>query len=147
MAHKPAIKGNKGRIEDKRPCAQARPILGRKQNAKNEDLDSPTPQKVKNKHQKCIARPDKLIDNDKCMNDRQTMDSHGSRACIRLRHHSLVPSQYKRGEPWARGKRGYGLVVGKRGKSILGFPLKLFWRKCLAGMTYHLKEGEMSWNY
>ena len=44
------------------------------------------------------------------------------------------------------GKKGYAQVVGRRGKPILGFPLKLFWGKCPAGMTYHLKEGNMSWN-
>ena len=86
--------------------------------------DSPTPQKFKNKQQKCVARLDKLIDNDKCMNDRQTMDSHGSGARTRLRHHPFVPSHYKHGGPWVRGKRGYGLAVGRRGESILGFLLK-----------------------
>ena len=29
----------------------------------------------------------------------------------------------------------------------MGFLLKLFWGKCPAGMIYHLKEGEMSWNH
>ena len=28
--------------------------------------------------------------------------------------------------PWVRGKRWYGLAVGRRGESILGFHLKLF---------------------
>ena len=78
------------------------------------------------------------------MNGRQTIDSHGSGARTTLRHHPLVPSQYRHIGPWARGKRRYGLIVGRRGKSILGFPLKLFWGKCPAGMTYHPKEGKMS---
>ena len=38
-------------------------------------------------------------------------------------------------------------MVWRRGKSIMGFPLKLFWGKCPAGMTYHPKEGKMSWNH
>ena len=82
------------------------------------------PQKVKNKQQKHAARLDKLTGNGKRMNGRQTMDSYGSGACTRLKHHSLVPSQYKHGEPWARGKRGYSLVVGKRGEVYFGIPAK-----------------------
>ena len=74
------------------------------------------------------------------MNGRQALDSHGSGARIRLRHHSLVPNQYRSDGPWVRGKRGYGLAVGRRGKPILGFSLKFFWGKCLAGMTYHPKK-------
>ena len=78
------------------------------------------------------------------MNDRQALDSHGSGARTRLRHHSFVPNQYRDGGPWVRGKRGYGLAVGRMGKSILGFLFELFWGKCLARMTYYLKEGKMS---
>ena len=62
-------------------------------------------------------------------------------------HHQLVPSQYKIGGPWVRGKRGYGLAVGRREEPILRFPLKLFWGKGPARMTYHPKEGKMSWNH
>ena len=75
------------------------------------------------------------------------MDSYGSGARTRLRHHPLVPSQYKGGGPWVRGKRGFGLAVKRRGKPILGFLLKLFWGKCLVEMTYHPKEAKMSWNH
>ena len=81
------------------------------------------------------------------MNSRQTMDLDGSGARTKLKHHPLVPSQYRRSGLCARGKRGSGLVVERRGKSILGFLLKLFWGKCPAVITYHLKEGEMSWNH
>ena len=136
--HKPTINGNRGQIEEERARAQVRPSLERKRNAKNEDL--PTPQRVKNKQQKCAVRPDKPIGNGKCMNGKQTMDSYENGACIRLRHHPLIPSQYRYDGPWARGKRGYSLVVGRRRNSILGFSLKLFWGKCPAGMTYHQKE-------
>ena len=72
------------------------------------------------------------------------MDSHGSETHTRLKHHPLVPSQYRRGGPWVKGTRGYDLAVGKRGKSILGFPLKLFWGKCPVGITYHPKERKMN---
>ena len=32
-----------------------------------------------------------------------------------LKYHLLVPSQYRGGGPRLRGKRGYGLAVGRRG--------------------------------
>ena len=76
---------------------QARPNLGRKRNAKNKDPNSPTLQNVKNEQQICATIPDRLTGNGKRMDGRQTMDSHESGACIRLRHHPLVPSQYKHG--------------------------------------------------
>jgi len=44
-----------------------------------------------------------------------------------LKHHLLVPNQYKGGGPRVRGMRRCGLAVGRRGEPILGFPLKLFW--------------------
>ena len=75
------------------------------------------------------------------------MDSYGSEAHTRLMHHLLVPNQYRGSEPWVRGKKGYGLAVERRGKPVLGFSLKLFWGKCPAGMIYHPKEANMSWNY
>ena len=76
------------------------------------------------------------------MNSRKAMDTHGSGAHTKLRHHQLVLNQYRSGGPWVRGKKGYGLTVGRRGEPILGFSLKLFWEKCLAGMTYHPKKGK-----
>ena len=36
---------------------------------------------------------------------------------------------------------------GEKGEPILGFPFKLFWGKCLAGMTSHPKEANISWNH
>ena len=83
----------------------------------------------------------------KCMNSRQAMDTHGSGACTKLKHHQFVPNQYKSSGPWVKGKRGYSLAVGRRGEPILEFPLKLFWRKCPAGMTYYPKERKMNWNH
>ena len=75
------------------------------------------------------------------------MDSYGSGARTRLKHYQFVPSQYRGSGPWIRGKRRYGLVVERRGKPILGFPLKLFYRKCPAWMTCHPKKAKMIWNH
>ena len=100
------------------------------------------------KGQERVAKhANKLSGHGKLMTSRQIMDTHGSRARTRLKHNPLVPSQYRSGGLWVRCKRGYGLVVGRRGKPILGFPLKLFWGKCLTGMTYHPKDGKISWNH
>ena len=104
------------------------------------------PQRAK-RAAECAVGPDKPAGNGKCVNPRQAMDSYGSGAHTRLRHHSFVPSQYRGGEPWVTGKRGYGLTVERRGKPILGFSFKLFWGKCPAKMTYHPKEAKMSWNH
>ena len=71
----------------------------------------------------CVDEPSS---HGKCMNNKQAMDTYGGGACIRLRYHQLITSQYRSGGPWVRSKRGYGLAVGRRGKPILGFPLKLF---------------------
>ena len=38
----------------------------------------------------------------------------------------LIPNQYRIGRAWVRGKRGYGLAMGRMEELILGFPLKLF---------------------
>ena len=69
---------------------------------------------------------DKPLGHGKRMNSRQAMDTHGSGARTRLRHQQLVPSQYKNGGPWVRGKREYGSAVKRKGEPILGFLLKLF---------------------
>ena len=65
-----------------------------------------------------------------------------------LRHHLPVPSQYRGRGPWGRSMKMCGLAVGRRREPILGFLLKLFWReKCLAKMTSHPKEVNISWNH
>ena len=97
--------------------------------------------------ERVVERVDKPLGHGKRKNSRQAMDTHGSGARTRLKHHPLVPSQYRSGGPWVRGKKGYGLVVGRRGKPILGFPLKLFLGECPAEMTYHPKEGNMNLNH
>jgi len=73
------------------------------------------------------------------------MDTHGSGAHTQgLSTINLYLANTGSDEPWVKGKRGYGLVVERRRKPILGFLLKFFWEKCTAGMTYHPKEGKMS---
>ena len=59
---------------------------------------------------------------------------------------SLYPANTGGGGSWVRGKRVW-FGGGERVKPILGFLLRLFWRKCTAGMTYDLKEIRMSWNH
>ena len=49
------------------------------------------PQRVNRAAEHTIG-PDKPIGNDKRVNTRKAMDSYGSGAHIRLRHHPLVPS-------------------------------------------------------
>ena len=39
---------------------------------------------------------------------------------------NLYPANTRSGGSWVRGKRGYDLMVGRRGEPILGFPFKLF---------------------
>ena len=63
-------------------------------------------------------RPNKPLGYGKRMNNRQAMDTYGSGVCTRYRHHPFVPSQYRSGGPEVRGKKGYGSVVGRRGKPI-----------------------------
>ena len=63
--------------------------------------------------QECVAeRTNEPPCHAKHMSSRQALDTYESGACTRLRHHQPVPSQYRNGGPWAKGKRGYGLVVG-----------------------------------
>jgi len=57
------------------------------------------------------------------MKCRHALDSHGSGVRTRLRHHPLVPSQYRSNGPWVKGKRGYGLVVGRKGEVYSGVPV------------------------
>ena len=57
-----------------------------------------------------------------------------------LEHHLPIASQYKKDGPAIKGLRGCGLVVGEKG-SILGFLLRPFYEKCLAGMALLPKEG------
>ena len=42
---------------------------------------------------------------------------------------SLYPTNIESGGSWIRDRRGHGLEVGRGKKPILGFLLRLFWRK------------------
>ena len=75
------------------------------------------PQRVKQAIEHIVGL-DKPAGNGKLGNTRQVMDSYGSKARIRPRHHPLIPNQYEGGEPWVRSKRGYSLVVERIKKPI-----------------------------
>ena len=87
--------------------------------------------------QKCtVERIDQSPNHDKCMsNRRKTQDPSTTR---------LYPANLGSGGAWVRGKRGYGLAVGKGKKPILVFLLRLFWGKYPVGMACHPKEVKMS---
>ena len=70
--------------------------------------------------ERVTERADKPSSHGKRMNNRQAMDTHGSGARTRLRHHPLIPNQYRSGGSRVRGKRGYGLEVGRKGKAYSG---------------------------
>ena len=63
---------------------------------------------------------------------------------MRPMHQQPVPSQYRKW--WVMGQKAWS-SDGERRKPIMGFLLRLFWGKCLAGMTCHPKETRMSWNH
>ena len=61
------------------------------------------------------------------MNGRQALDSHESGARTRLKHHLFVHCQYRSSGLQVRGKKGYGLAVGRKGEVYSGVPaLALF---------------------
>ena len=70
--------------------------------------------------ERVAERANKPSGHGKRMYNKQAMDTHGSGARIRLRHHLLVPNQYRSGGPWVRGKKRYGLAVGRKGKAYYG---------------------------
>ena len=72
--------------------------------------------------ERVAERADKPLGHGKHMNNKQAMDTHGSGARTRLRHHPLISNQYKSGGLRVRGKRGYGLEVGRKGKAYSGVP-------------------------
>ena len=101
------------------------------------------PQRVKQAVERA-TRPDKSTGNGKHINSRQAMDSHGSGARTRLRHHPLIPSQYRRGRPWVRGKRGYGLAVGRRGEVYSGVHAQALLGEMSCWDDIPPKKGKMS---
>ena len=67
---------------------------------------------------KCTDEPPNLGNR---MSSRQVLDVHRSGAHAKPKHHQPVPSQYSSGGSWVRGKKGYGLVVGRREKAQIFF--------------------------
>ena len=63
---------------------------------------------------------DKPLDHGKRMSSGQVLDVHKTRACARPRHHQPVPSEYKSGGSWVRGKKGYDLAVERRENLLWG---------------------------
>ena len=123
-------KEGRGQIEEGKIHTRAKPSPEKKQEAKNEDLMTPPCHKrLKKQATGCVEGSDQPTSHNKRMNGRQALDSYRSGARIRLKYHPLVPSHYRHGGPWVRGKRGYGLVMGRRVKSILGFLLKALLRE------------------
>ena len=78
----------------------------------------------------CVDEP---VDHGKRMSSRQVLDIHKSGACAKPRHHQLVPSQYKSGGSWVRGKRGYGLAVGRKESLFWGSRSNSFGGNVLLG--------------
>ena len=69
---------------------------------------------------------DELPDHDKRMSNGQALDVHRTRARTRHRYHQPVPSQYRSGGLWVRGKRGYSLAMGRRKSLFWGSYLDSF---------------------
>ena len=69
----------------------------------------------------------------KHMSSEQALDVHRTRAHVRPRHHYPVPSQFRSGGSWVRGKRGYGLAVEKRESLFWGSYSDSFGSNVLLG--------------
>ena len=76
---------------------------------------------------------DESLNHDKCMSNKQALDVHRTGACARPKHHQPVPSQYRSGGSWIRGKKGYGLVVGRRESLLWGSCSNYFEGNVLLG--------------
>ena len=88
----------------------------------------------------CIDEP---LDHNKTISSRQALDIHGSGVCTRLKHYQLVPSQYKSCGSWVRGKRGYGLAVGRRESLFWGSRSNSFGENVLIG--WHITQKRKWW--
>ena len=89
------------------------------------------------------AGPDKPTGNGKRINARKAMDSHGSGARTRFKHHLLVPNQYMGDGPWVKGKRGCGLAMGRRRSLFCGFRLSSFGGNVL--LRWHSTQKRQTW--
>ena len=77
------------------------------------------------------------------MSSKQALDIYGSGAHVKPRHYQPEPSQYKGGGSWVRGKKGYGLAVGRRGSLFWGSRSDSFRGNVLLG-DIPPKRGRMS---
>ena len=100
------------------------PSPNKKRDAKNEDPMIHPCHKESN-----AVGLDKPVGNNKHMNAKKAMDSYGNGERTRLKHNLFVPNKYRGGGPWVRGKKGCGLVVGRRGSLFWGSHLSSFGRK------------------
>ena len=89
---------------------------------------------------KCTNEP---LDHGKRMAVDKLLTYTGSGARARPKHYQLIPSQYRSGGLWIKRKRGYGLAVGKREKSILGFRSDSFEGDVLLG--WHTIQKKVGW--
>jgi len=67
----------------------------------------------------------------------------GSGARVRPRHYQPIPSQYRSGGSWVRGKRGYGLMVGRRENLFWGSHSYSFGGDVLLG--WHTTRKKKGW--
>ena len=88
----------------------------------------------------CIDEP---LDHDKPISSRQALDIHRSGACTRPKHYQLVPSQYKSCGSWVRGKRGYGLAMGRKESLFWGSRSNSFGENVL--MEWHITQKRKWW--
>ena len=75
----------------------------------------------------------KSLDHGGRVSSRQISDIHRSEARARLRHHQLVPNQYRRWLGHGSEVRGHGLTVG-RGEN-------LFWDSCSGSFGGYILLG------
>ena len=99
MTHKLKVKGDKGWIKEEKAYAQAIPNLKKKRDEKNEDPMTHPSHKELKRAVEYVEGPNKPADNGKRMNTKQATDSCGSEARVRIRHHPLVPNQYRGSRP------------------------------------------------
>ena len=79
----------------------------------------------------------------KCMSSGQALVIHRTRARVRPIHHQPVPSQYRSGGSWVKGKWRYDLAVGRRGSLFWGSHSNSFGGNVLLG--WHTTQKRKGW--
>ena len=64
-----------------------------------------------------------------------------------LKHHLLVPSQYKGGGPSIKTFRGCGLVVGRKEGLFWSSYQDFFWGSALLGWHFSQKRQAKGWGH